>query len=363
VTVDPVLPTPDSTPTEKRSRVPLVIGGVILLIVAGLALNFWRQKVELHRYNWAKIALPQRMARVPAQWGMTTLSQRLQASHKIRDAESFREAAEQVGLKDVEPGSYFLPAMAGPLEVAQAFKAGPTHQDVTFPEGFTVRQIAARLVKDGFVGGKQLAAAPTSDFEGKLFPDTYTLPLKAPWQDLTRTMLDRWKVEMTKLPRPFPQVNGKALTPIEVVTLASLVEREAASRAEMPLVAGVLLSRLKKPMRLQVDASVQYARLLAGLEHKPRLLFADLKIDSPFNTYLHAGLPPTPVCNPGEAALRAAAHPQTTDALFYVYSPKIKRHLFAATFEQHKHNIAVVRLERDALTAPMPEPVATVPKK
>ena len=137
-----------------------------------------------------------------------------------------------------------------------------------------------------------------------------------------------------------------------MVTLASLVERETSVASERALVAGVLLQRLRTGMRLQCDASIQYAReraLARGtlpIGHKERLLFSDLKIDSPYNTYQNAGLPPGPICNPGKDSLHAAAAPQNTDKLFYVMSPKLGRHLFAKTFAEHGRNIRIVKAER-----------------
>jgi UPF0755 protein len=345
VTVEPTIP----VQPRKPVRWPLFLLGALVLIGGGFAYNTWRKREALRRYNWAKIVLPERLARVPAPWGVTVLSERLEKSGKTRDAETFREAAAKVGLRGAAAGAYLLPKTADPIELARAFMNGPTHEDVTFPEGFTAAQVAARLKKNGFAGGAQVASMSGPALEGRLFPDTYTLPIKGTAAELIAPMEDRWKEEMKKLPRPFPQVKGKALSEMEVVTLASLVEREAASRSEMPLIAGVMMARLRRPMRLQIDASVQYARLQAGLEHKSRLLFDDLEIDSKYNTYRTDGLPPGPICNPGAAALQAAARPRTTESLFYVYSPRSKRHVFAATFEQHKHNIAVARQERAAL--------------
>ena len=156
---------------------------------------------------------------------------------------------------------------------------------------------------------------------------------------------------LTKLPKPYPKVNGKELTTTELVTIASLVERESNLKDEMPIVAGVMLNRLNKPMRLQIDASVQYALIMDDKEHKSRLYFKDYKYQSPFNTYLNDGLPPTPICNPGPNALMAAARPATTSALFYVYSPKAKKHIFSDDFEGHKSNVAKARRERDAIEA------------
>ncbi len=123
---------------------------------------------------------------------------------------------------------------------------------------------------------------------------------------------------------------------------------------ERPLIAGVLLNRLNINMRLQCDATVQYARrraeeigqLEAGEGHKARLLFDDLKINSLYNTYQNAGLPPGPICNPGEDSLKAAARPEASPYFFYVMSPKLGRHRFAKTFDEHKHNIALAKLEK-----------------
>ncbi|PQV63205.1 UPF0755 protein [Abditibacterium utsteinense] len=342
--------TPPEPPLQPRRRSPWPL--LLLLPVVGIGgFVYYRQRKaeEVRRFNRATIVLPERMARVPGAWNADTLAERLEKSRKIRDADAFREAADAVGLKNVVPGSYLLPARANPLDLARAFQAGPTHQDVTFPEGFTAAQFAARLRKNGFAGATELSQIPPAKLEGHLFPDTYTLPLRSNGAALVALFEARWQSEMKKLPRPFPKIAGKEMTPAQVVTLASLVEREAGSRSEMPLVAGVLVGRLRQPMRLQVDASIQYARLLEKQGHKSRLLFDDLKIDSPFNTYRNDGLPPTPICNPGAAALRAAARPAPTKALFYVYSPKLKRHLFAETYAEHLRKVALVRKERGQL--------------
>ncbi len=347
-------PTPDVSVAQeppvprRRSLWPLLL----LVPVLGAGGYFYKLRREadaLYRRNRAPIVLPERMARVPAPWSARTLAARLQDNGKIRDADAFVEAADSVGLQSVTTGSYFLPAKASPLDLARAFKAGPTHLDVTFPEGFTALQFVARLRKNGFKGAENMAKIPPAQLEGKLFPATYEVPIAGDGAALVALFEDKWKQEMAKLPRPFPKIGGKPLSPLQVVTLASLVEREAASREEMPLVAGVLVGRLRKPMRLQVDASVQYARLLANQGHKGRLLFQDLEIDSPFNTYRNDGLPPTPICNPGADALKAAARPASTDALFYVYSPKSKRHLFAKTYAEHLRYVTQVRRERDEM--------------
>jgi UPF0755 protein len=280
----------------------------------------------------------------------------MQANKKIRDAATFEEAAAIAGLKTVRAGGYLLPEKAGPLELAKLFARGPSHRKVTFPEGFTARQISARLQQSGFAAAPQLRVlayppgASTSPLEGTLFPDTYWLPLKAGAPQIVQRLQERYREVARALPRPFPTgYQGKRLTFSEVTVLASLIERETSVPGERALVAGVLLKRLRDHMRLQCDASVQYALQLAANERgdysHQTVLRKDYKLSSPYNTYRNYGLPPAPICNPGKEALLAAARPKATEYVFYVWSPKLKRHRFAKTFEEHKHNIALAEKE------------------
>lgn len=344
----------------RRSKAPFVVL-LFLLLLGGAAsggylyYKRWQEKRRIYRFG--SIVMPERVARVPSNWSVQTLADRLKKSGKIRDASAFDEVADKVGLKSVAAGAYYLPAKASPEQLARVFKVGPTHIKITFPEGFTGWQIAARLQKEGFPGAKELPAmlypvGKTPPYEGTLGPNTYLLPIDASSKSLVARLQDGFKTTLKALPRPFPKVAGKALSTPELVTLASLVEREAAGREEMPVVAGVILNRLNRPMRLQIDATIQYARQLkdGGQGHKARLLYADLKIPSPYNTYLNDGLPPGPICNPGQAALKAAARPAKTDALFYVYSPRLKTHLFARSYSEHLKNVRICakeRVERD----------------
>jgi UPF0755 protein len=194
-----------------------------------------------------------------------------------------------------------------------------------------------------------------SPWEGRLFPDTYYLPRNGKAAQLASRLQERHREVMATLPRPFPEgYQKKPLTPDEVVILASLVERETSVPEERALIAGVLLNRLRIHMRLQCDATVQYARQRAAalgqvqVGHKERLLFRDIREveKSPFNTYKIAGLPPGPICNPGKAALEAAARPKASEYLYYTMSPKLGRHRFAKTFEEHKHNNRLAKMEQ-----------------
>jgi UPF0755 protein len=329
---------------------------VVIFLVMGVA-TFRREQIR--RWKWEPISMPERFARVPADWGPSTLGKRMEESKKIRDADTFVEAAQQVGLKIVRPGGYLLPEKAGPLELAKVFAQGPSHVRVTIPEGFTAQQISARLQENGFSAAPQLRALaypkgnPVSPLEGVLFPDTYWLPLKSDAPQLAKQMRERFDEIVKTLPQPFPLgYEGKRLTQQEVTVLASLVERETHLDSERALVAGVLLGRLRDRMRLQCDASVQYALQRAAYERgdmtHQNVLRADYKFPSPYNTYLNYGLPPAPICNPGRASLMAAARPTETKYVFYVWSPKLKRHRFAVTYQDHLRNIELAKKEKDA---------------
>ena len=335
-------------------------GTKILLFVALLfgcalaAIQYQREK--LRQWRWAAIEMPEdRIARVPAKWDPPTLAKRLASTGKIRDSGTFLEAARAIGLKTVVPGGYELPAKAGPDDLVRVFMAGPTMEKVTFPEGFTCRKIAQRLQARGFKNAGALlklaypSANPNapSPLEGRWFPDTYLLPRNASAKVLSDRLTSRFDEIISQLPSSHPKVRGKALTRAEVITLASIVERETSVESERAIVAGVLLNRLNKKMRLECDATIQYARERARATgqldqgHKQRLSYRDIDAvkNSPFNTYERKGLPPAPICNPGRAALEAAIRPKSSKYLFYVMSPAQGRHRFSekySDFLDHK---------------------------
>ncbi len=331
---------------------------IFLLVLAGMVFGGWKwwQKREYNR-KWEAIVMPERMARVLQPQTPEKLAELLQSSRKLRDKEAFLEAARAIGLKKIVAGGYSLPALAGPRELAKAFSQTPDYAKITFPEGWTGAQMAARLQNNGFFGAADLrklvypAGKTVSPWEGRLFPETYDLPRHGTANELLKTLNDRFKAVMKGIPiaqKNLPRgADGKPLTQQEIVTLASLVERETSNLEERPLIAGVLLNRLrqKKPkMRLQCDATVQYVRELKAAQgqlpigHREKLTLKDLWLDSPYNTYRHAGLPPAPICNPGKSSLIAALQPRASRFLYYVMSPRQGRHLFAITFAQHQKN-------------------------
>jgi UPF0755 protein len=269
----------------------------------------------------------------------------------IRSEIAFRLAAHR-RWKQVRQGEYLLSPSMNALDIMGRLAGGHVYAHwVTVPEGFTISQIADLLAERGIASRDEFLAAATagrmlaSDFplragslEGYLFPDTYRLlPGPEASQILVAHMVARFDEVVWKgLLQGRPPQGG--LTLHELVILASLVEGEAKKEQERGLIAGVLMNRLSRGMKLQCDATVQYA---LG-QRKPRLMNADLQVVSPYNTYLHEGLPPGPINNPGLASIRAAMHPQQTDFLYYVARPD-GGHIFSRTLDQHNASIMRVR--------------------
>ena len=215
---------------------------------------------------------------------------------------------------------------------------------VTIPEGFTAKQIARTLADRGLGSDAaftrtflheslDIAGLRTPSLEGYLFPDSYLIPTGADPPHIAKIFTDAFRAKLPSDARARARALG--LTIPQVVTLASLVEREAKVDSERPLMAGVYYNRLRLHMPLEVDATIEYA----FAKHKTVITYADLAIDSPYNTYKYAGLPPTPIANPGEPSLDAAFHPKASSYLYYVYAGN-GRSAFARTLAEHNANVA-----------------------
>ena len=277
----------------------------------------------------------------------------------IRSARAFGVMLRQNGwdLK-LKPGLYRIRTGQHSEQIAQQIVNHDTLRvKVTLPEGLTLRQIAQKIQNAGKLeSGQWLPSAPqiekaaTSGLlkqvtgievpgataEGYLFPATYDLEAGASAKQIVTRLLREFHRRFSG--RWAKEIGRNDLSANELVTLASVVEREAAADKERPLVARVFLNRLEIGQKLESCATVQYA-LPA---HKSRLLLSDTRVDSPYNTYIHAGLPPGPICSPGEASLMAALRPGKTDALYFV-SRGDGTHVFSRTFAQHERAIDRVR--------------------
>jgi UPF0755 protein len=247
-------------------------------------------------------------------------------------------------------GEYKFDHPATVMEVYERIERGDVYtKAVTVPEGASIFDIATRLEQAGFgpqqdfltEARRQTALVADLDpaaksLEGFLFPDTYHFSPKATPEQIAMAMVKRFRQAAAQV--------GLTGNVHKVVTIASLVERETAVDAERPLVASVFENRLAKNMPLMTDPSVIYGLELQR-QWRGSIYASDLKRDTAYNTYLHAGLPPGPVANPGIPSLRAAIDPAQTNYLYFVagnQNPQGKS-VFATTLEEHEHNVASYR--------------------
>ena len=294
-----------------------------------------------------------------------SIGERLQAAGLIKNALGFRLMAEKMGVAgDLAAGDYELSPSMKPSQILSALSSAKTRLGplITIPEGWRAEQIAERvaangigtsaqfmaLVKDGKSDVPLLASRPSgASLEGYLFPDSYRTDAKTTPETLEKRMVAEFDTKFT------PDMSKKAaalgMTVHQIVTLASIIEREAVVPSERPLMAGVFYNRLKDGMKLDTDPSVQYAVASADPASpkqygwwKTDLTAQDLTIDSPYNTYKYPGLPPGPICDPGLASLQAALSPTSTDYLYFVAKPD-GTHAFARTLEEHNANVAKYR--------------------
>ncbi|MDI6695920.1 MAG: endolytic transglycosylase MltG [Anaerolineales bacterium] len=286
------------------------------------------------------------------------ITRRLEAEGLIQDADLFRLYLIYAGLDtSIQAGEYTLSARMSPVEIARALQDS-TPSEVTFRilAGWRLEEIAAALPTSGltFTPEAFLSYAvtpplslpmihelpPGSSLEGFLFPDRYRLPRDTGIQEFIQILLQRFNSQVdAELREGFAR---QGLDLVQAVTLASIVQREAVDANEMSLIASVFLNRLAAGMRLDSDPTIQYALGFQSDQNtwwKNPLTLKDLQIESPYNTYLHPGLPPGPICNPGLEALRAVAFPaQSPYYYFRAACDGSGKHLFSETLEEHQQN-------------------------
>jgi len=263
----------------------------------------------------------------------------------IRSPFMFRLLARFNGVGGaIEAGAYTLPSDRPLGEVFDLLEAGPEPiptVGVTFPEGWELRQVAARAAavlgidRRAFMElttSGQLTLPPflrkgASTVEGFLFPKTYEFFENPSEQEVARTLLDQFEIDTARL--PWKNAADLGVSEYEIVVIASLIEREAKVPEDRGKIARVIYNRLTAGMRLEIDATIQYA-----IGERRRITNADKEVDSPYNTYLHDGLPPTPIANPGLPSIRAALKPTPGAWLYYLTVDDSGRHQFFETYEE-----------------------------
>jgi peptidoglycan lytic transglycosylase G len=351
----------------------LAVGAVLLMLaVAGAAAWMW-YSIERPYQGFAAEGV---FVDLPHGASSRAVARLLKQNGVIRSALAFEVYARRHPRRHLQAGEYFFNRAISGHDVFWQIADGHIYEQAfTVREGETIFDIAHDLeVEKLMTADDFLAAAQNPELirdiaphaktlEGFLFPATYFLPRHPTPTDVSAEMVRKFREEWQRIAPPESKGDTTGLEhgrPVAaVVTLASLVERETPKPEERPLVAGAFENRLRKNIPLQCDPTVIYAMQDAG-QYNGRITGADLHFPSPYNTYAHAGLPPGPIGNPGEASLRAAMDPAKTDYLYFVANTQ-GGHFFAATLAEHNRNVTRYRRLLAGLPADPPAPPPALP--
>jgi peptidoglycan lytic transglycosylase G len=331
-------------------RLILVVVAVAALAAAVAGVYYARVDEKYQGYSGSE-----RFVEIAPGTGSRAIGKALVDAGVVRDEWTFRLAVFLTGTqRELKAGEYRFTTPASAKDVARKLARGDVFlRPITFPEGLSLKEMASIYQSRGLgTSAAFLAAARNTsavkaldpaarDLEGYLFPDTYNVPRKMSADALVHKMAQAFLRVYGETVQKEVEARGGNLR--EVVTLASIVEKEAAQPDERPIIAAVYQNRLRIGMGLQCDPTVIYALEKAG-RYTGNLTKADLKLDSPYNTYKYAGLPPGPIASPGRASLEAAARPAAVDYLYFV-SRNDGSHVFATTLAEHNRNVKQWQVE------------------
>ena len=318
---------------------------VVLVVVAAAAGMEWQRMHEPFRGYTAD----EQFVEIPAGASGAEIRRRLTEAGVVRDGNTFRMATWWSGEgRALKAGEYRFDHPMTALDVVHMIARGEVYaRRLTFPEGLTIAEMAKIFEAQGFGPATAFVDATrkgdlvrdldpaATDLEGYLFPETYAVPRGTAPAALVATMVQRFRDMYTADVRA--QAEAQGLTTRQLVTLASLVEKETGVTDERPLVAAVYRNRMKIGMGMQADPTVIYALQKAG-RYNGNIRRDDLAIDSPYNTYRYPGLPPGPIASPGRASLEAAAAPADVSYLYFV-SRNDGSHAFSTTLAEHNRNV------------------------
>lgn len=334
---------------QRRSKAPAIAAIVAVLVVAAIAYFFVVPAVK-------SIFAPQQEQTVPAGQDVTItipegasgddIASILSKNHIVENPKDYYAAVAKEGAEmSLKPGDYALKTGMNAVDVVKQLVAGPNAGAVlTIQEGLTLEQTAERIEavygisKDEFLAQAKaskyvddypfLEDAYNDSLEGYLYPKTYTFTDTPTADDIIRKLLDQFVSETASLNL---DKGANGLSAQQIVTMASLIERETAVDSERPTIASVIYNRLDADMPLQIDAAIVYAR--GG--GNQAVTYSDLEIDSPYNVYKNYGLTPGPICSPSISSIKAALNPDKTDYLYYVASATGDgTHKFSSDYEQ-----------------------------
>jgi peptidoglycan lytic transglycosylase G len=326
---------------------------IFILVIGAVGIFIWSQLNEPYR----KFSEDKLLVAIPSGTSLDSASRLLTTKGVLKHPwllkALFYYNRTQAKMK---AGEYVFDRAMTPYQVYEKLLRGEQQYLVlTVPEGTNTFDLPAILAKEGIKPSDVQAAMKSPSViaqlqsidpgiqgcEGFLFPETYFLTKTDNAEKILVTMIGQFKKRF--LPQLKTRAKELGMSVVDIVTLASLIEKETGQGSERRLISGVFHNRLKQSMLLQCDPTVIYALRLSN-EYKGFITRADLQKSSPYNTYVSPGLPPGPICNPGEAAIQAAMNPETTDKLYFV-SKNDGTHYFSATLQEH--NRAVQQYQRN----------------
>lgn len=321
---------------KTLTKISLVLASLVVVAISGGLIIAQRltQPVLPGAQTLQQFAIPKNQS-------VIKIGQRLQEAGLIKSGLAFRLAATWTNqAQKIQAGSFELSPSLTLFEVIEKLTQGTNDVWVTIPEGLRREEIAASLEQyDLNAFDKEVFLAQTVGLEGRLYPDTYLLPKLIDTQAVVNLLTRTFEQKMIE---PYQdQIEASDYTLQELLTLASIVQREAHNPEQMRQVAAILYRRLNIGMPLQVDATLQYAKGYNQQTGKwwDAPLRVDKEIESAYNTYLNPGLPPQPICNPGAQAFQAVLEPGQNNYLFYLHDRDGSIH-YGRTLEEHNQNIS-----------------------
>jgi UPF0755 protein len=356
----PAAPPPPPPPRKRRRRrsglVGLLSGLLTVMLLAGVVIGGGFFLVNREASESGPLAA-ERAIIIPPGSGLPEIAEILEREGVIRNPLMFRLAGYVSGAwTGLRAGEYLFKAGISPREALEVLTSGrPVLHSITIPEGLTSEQIVGRLRENELLSG-DITSTPR---EGSLLPDTYRVERGTSRQRVIQLMTEKQREELNRIwARRVPDLPLR--TPAELVTLASIVEKETGKADERPRVAGVFVNRLNRRMKLQSDPTIVYG-LVGGRGTLGRgILRTEITQPTPYNTYVIDGLPPGPIANPGRAAMEAVANPSRTRELFFV-ADGTGGHTFSETLDQHNRAVSRWRqIEASRREGGRPSPEASV---
>jgi UPF0755 protein len=323
---------------KSRYRLSFIIAGIVVVLTGFILWNWISSPADSQNKEMVGFNIERGEP-------LDEIINRLKTSGLIRSPGVMKLTIMRLGLaKEIQAGEFQISPAWSLVKIAQTLTLGRSDIKVTLIEGWRREEIANEIalkfnkkqssfLKDEFI-------KLTKDKEGYLFSDTYFFPKNSTAQQVTDILLNNFQKKVSE--SILNKMRQQNMTLNEALIIASLVEREAKFEKDRPLVAGILIKRWRNDWGLEIDATVQYAlgyQQSTNTWWKQNLTRSDLKIDSPYNTYIKSGLPPAPICNPSLSSIQAVANQMRSEYWFYISDQEGNLH-FAETIEQHNANIA-----------------------